>query len=149
MYWPLIARQEVDTRPFITAVYEAGKRVVLPVVKHYRRQITHQPRLHHHLYAGSTSLSPSKWGIPEPAATPLVGLPEIDAVIVPALGADRHGVRLGHGWGFYDEFLMGLAVPKICLVFDTCLVSRLPMSQNDVKMTHIITEAETICLPSV
>lgn len=148
-YWPMVHRREIDTRLIIDGAFVAGKTVVLPVVRHFTREEQMTPRMTHHQYQGLASLQRNRWGILEPCATPSVSVHKLDLVLVPAIGVDRQGVRMGHGWGFYDEFLTGLAIPRVCLAFDVCVVDLLPSEPHDVEMTHIITESETICLSSV
>ncbi len=48
-------------------------------------------------------LKENRYGIGEPVSNP-VGLCDIDVVIVPGVGFDRSGNRIGHGVGFYDRF---------------------------------------------
>lgn len=53
--------------------------------------------------APHASLTPGRLGIPEPAPhSPLV---RPDVLLVPLIGADRAGNRLGQGGGFYDRTL--------------------------------------------
>jgi 5-formyltetrahydrofolate cyclo-ligase len=62
-------------------------------------------------------------------------------VFVPALAADRHGVRLGRGAGYYDRTLH-LADPAarlIAVIRDDELFDVLPAEPHDVRMTHVLT----------
>ena len=73
-----------------------------------------------------------------------IGLDAIDAVVVPAFGAGRNGHRIGHGHGFYDAFLSEVDVPRICLIYHETLVPVVPAEAHDVRMTHLVTERETV-----
>eukprot|EP00559_Dactyliosolen_fragilissimus_P005571 CAMPEP_0184868190 /NCGR_PEP_ID=MMETSP0580-20130426/29519_1 /TAXON_ID=1118495 /ORGANISM="Dactyliosolen fragilissimus" /LENGTH=278 /DNA_ID=CAMNT_0027368929 /DNA_START=218 /DNA_END=1054 /DNA_ORIENTATION=- len=51
----------------------------------------------------------NKWGIPEPPIDqnhPVAKPGDIDLLVVPGLGFDRFGGRLGQGKGYYDRFIL-------------------------------------------
>ncbi|MEM6783354.1 MAG: 5-formyltetrahydrofolate cyclo-ligase [Bacteroidota bacterium] len=134
-YWPLVARREVDTRPFIAACEAAGQRVVLPVVETFDSA----PRMVHRCYEGEDRLVTNRWGLHEPAG-PLVDPTDLDVVIVPAFGADRRGHRIGHGRGFYDAFLAQTRAVRACVVYDACFVEQLPYEQHDIAAHTVVTD---------
>ena len=141
LYWPLAERGEVDTRPLIQAVRGRGATVVLPVVTSFDPAA---PTLAHRRYDGPGALATNRWGLREPAGTPEVPLDTLDAVVVPALGADVRGTRLGHGAGYYDAFLGDLAVPRILLTYEACVVDALPAEPHDVPATTVVTERRVL-----
>ena len=144
-YWPLVERHEIDVRPLITWLHERGLQVVLPVVQRYvSRSSVELPRLRHARYDGPATLRPNRWGIHEPSAGPSVPIEDLEAVVVPALGAGRNGHRIGHGLGYYDAFLSQVAVPTLCPVFDGCLSDWVEPEAHDVRVSVIITEHETL-----
>ena len=67
----------------------------------------------------------------------------VDAVLVPALAATRHGVRLGRGGGSYDRALSrvnpGTAV--IALLYADELLDELPNDPWDVPVSAAVTPA--------
>ncbi len=65
-------------------------------------------------------------------------------MLVLGLAFDRRGYRLGHGRGYFDRFLAGLAVPSIGLAHPFQLVDRLPAEPHDVPMTVVVTAEETL-----
>lgn len=141
LYWPLPDRREIDTRPLAAWLQAQGKQVVLPrVVRLTRGSTGTLPRMTHHRFTGEAALRPNRWGIQEPTDTPPLSLDQIDLVVVPALGAGRNGHRIGHGYGFYDEFLRLTAAPSICLVYEACLCDRVPAEEHDVPVSAIVTE---------
>jgi len=94
--------------------------------------------------------STDKWGLPQPPGE--IGLFTFDAlqpapkiVLTPCLAADRSGVRLGYGGGFYDRFLANFreqclliaCVPEP-LFFDS---EALPREPHDQCVDVIITES--------
>ncbi|MEZ4698965.1 MAG: 5-formyltetrahydrofolate cyclo-ligase [Rhodothermales bacterium] len=138
-YWPLERRREIDLRPLLLAAYGLGKQILLPVVI---------PQTHtgmtHRLFEGADRLRAGSWGVHEPAGDRTVPDAAIDLIIVPALGADRFGYRLGYGKGYYDAFLAGLAAPTVCPVFEACLVDALPREPHDVPVSYLATESRMI-----
>lgn len=140
-YWPLSDRGEIDTRPFIAALRSQHTDVVLPVVTSYDPA---RPTLEHRRYTGPEALEPNRWGICEPVGTEVVSPDSLDVVIVPALGADRTGHRLGHGSGYYDAFLESVPCPRIALIYEDCMVESLPNAPHDVPMTTLVTERRVI-----
>lgn len=77
---------------------------------------------------------PPPWLAPESIA-------EAAVVLVPALGVDRTGVRLGRGAGFYDRALpmADAGTRLIAVVRDEELYDELPAEPHDVPMTHALT----------
>ena len=141
VYWPLLDQGEVDTRLLIAALRGWGTEVVLPVVTSYDPET---PTLEHRRYEGPGTLGTNRWGIREPMNTDRVSPDMLDAVLVPALGADRRGHRLGHGSGYYDVFLRSVSCPRIALVHSACVVPSLPHAPHDVPMTTLVTEQTVI-----
>lgn len=82
---------------------------------------------------------------PRPEA-PVVAVEELSAVLVPGLGFDRMGGRLGRSGGFYDRFLgqAGLRARRIGVAFDAGILDRVPMDPWDMPMDLIVTESEVI-----
>ena len=140
-YWPMLECREIDTRPFIHWLKEHGKEIVLPVVLNFQRTEAGSKRLDHVRYPGEEGLRLNRWGIAEPVDHHSVPLEEIDAVVVPAFGADRRGHRIGFGYGYYDEFLAGINAPTVALVYDDCLVDQLSTEEHDRPVDVIVTES--------
>ena len=64
--------------------------------------------------------------------------------MVPCVGLDNDGNRIGYGLGFYDKYLEEKDVIKIALAYSKQIVKTIPASANDVKMDWIITERDVI-----
>lgn len=141
VYWPLLDRREVDTRSLIAALRLKGVEVVLPVVTSFDPE---SPTLEHRRYAGPGALQANRWGINEPIDTERIAPEHLDVVIVPTLGVDHEGHRLGHGTGYYDAFLQSISCPRIALVYESCVVASLPYADHDVPMTTLVTEHNVI-----
>ena len=144
VYWPLVTRREIDTRPLIRWLTEEGKTVVLPAVATFEADV--RPRLRHLRYRGEAALQTNRWGVREPTGEETVPLEQIEAVVVPAFGAGRNGHRIGHGQGFYDAFLAHVTAPRIGLVYADVLVDAVPVAPHDVRLSVIVTEDETLRL---
>jgi len=141
VYWPLPVQREIDTRPLIGTLCAKGIDVVLPVVTSFAPDT---PTMEHRRYTGPDALVPNRWGIYEPVSTTPVTVAALDVVLVPTLGADQKGQRLGHGSGYYDAFLRDVSCPRIALVYEACVVPTLPKASHDVPMTTLVTEQTVI-----
>jgi 5-formyltetrahydrofolate cyclo-ligase len=60
--------------------------------------------------------------------------------LVPGVGFDLSGGRLGRGKGYYDRFFEGKNVLKIGLAWTEQIVEKIPMEAHDCHMDFIITE---------
>lgn len=138
-FWPLERRREIDFRPLLRSAHRAGKRVLLPVVLPGKT-----PRMRAVLFEGEDRLRVGPWGVHEPVGMESVPTEDIDLVIVPALGADLAGYRLGYGRGYYDAFLAGVDAPSVCPIFEACLVDRLPIDPHDIPVSYLATERRLI-----
>ncbi|NMH98473.1 5-formyltetrahydrofolate cyclo-ligase [Pseudonocardia acidicola] len=90
-------------------------------------------------YDGPDTLADGPLGLRQPTG-PRLGVNSITRagiVLIPALAADRRGVRLGRGGGYYDRTLP-LArpdTPLVVLLNDEELVPELPAEPHDVRVT--------------
>ena len=90
----------------------------------------------------SRDLKESCYGIREPKAfCPGRSADRMDVIIVPGVGFDRAGARLGRVGGFYDRALRRVRkVPKIGLCFREQLVKKIPVKKHDVRVDKVITD---------
>ena len=80
-----------------------------------------------------------EWDIPVPKARDLV-LPEL--LIVPLVGFDAAGFRLGYGAGFYDRTLAA-SIPRprtIAVGFSSAELPTIHPQPHDIPMDVIVTE---------
>lgn len=61
-------------------------------------------------------------------------------VVVPGLGFNAEGKRLGRGKGFYDRYLEEHAVIKIGVCFEMQMIADLPTDLHDMKMDFVVTD---------
>ncbi len=131
-------KNEVDTRSVIEVAFEKGKRVAVPIAEKKR------PLLRHSEILSMNDLAAGAFGILEPTKITPINLNEIEAVLIPVIGVDHSGTRLGFGGGYYDSFLRHVSCTKIALAYDFQVVPELPREQHDEPVTIIITESEII-----
>jgi 5-formyltetrahydrofolate cyclo-ligase len=127
---------EVDTNPLLQRLLDEGYDLVVPIIvkEDYSLRLSYLRDLSH--------LVPSTFNVPEPIGNE-IPVPEgaVDVVILPMLGFDRRGGRLGYGSGYYDRFLeKNPDVTKIALAFACQEAEELPLEDNDVLMDYIVTE---------
>ncbi|NJK81752.1 MAG: 5-formyltetrahydrofolate cyclo-ligase [Chloroflexaceae bacterium] len=80
-----------------------------------------------------------------PATQYAAGCPgDWDLTIVPLLGFDRRGYRLGYGKGYYDRLLAVAPTPTIGLAFAMQEVEMVPTEPHDLPLTWVVTEHEVI-----
>lgn len=131
-YWPI--RDEMDVKGVIGRLMDAGQPVCLPVVLGDEQPL--ELRLWQvgaPLYeAGYGTLAPSD---DAPRAEP-------DVILVPLLGFDSHGTRLGYGGGYYDRTLAALKKRPRLIGFAFALqeIDTIPRDTHDVPLDLIITE---------
>jgi 5-formyltetrahydrofolate cyclo-ligase len=71
-----------------------------------------------------------------------VHVEELDLVMVPGVGFDARGARMGHGKGYYDKLLEHARpdAPLIALAFECQMFDEIPVAAHDVFMDKIVTE---------
>ena len=136
-YWPI--RDEIDPRPLMLRLVDAGHACALPVVKAGRG------RLEFRLWSPGMALEPNAFGIPEPPAGARLADPEV--LLVPLLAFDAAGYRLGYGRGYYDRTiaalrLRGRDVLAVGLAYGGQEVDELPHGPGDERLDWVVTETE-------
>ena len=69
-----------------------------------------------------------------------VSLHEISGFLVPGLGFDAQGVRLGKGKGYYDRALHNFSGELVGVCFSNLIATELPQDPWDVRMHWLATE---------
>jgi 5-formyltetrahydrofolate cyclo-ligase len=135
---PVCAYLPIGVEPWsssgVDELRAAGHEVLLPVVGG-----SHEP-LDWARHDGV--LAPGPFGLREPTGPRLgpTAICRARLVLLPALAADRRGVRLGQGGGFYDRTLplVGDGVPVVAVLGDGELVDELPTEPHDRRVTGVI-----------
>jgi 5-formyltetrahydrofolate cyclo-ligase len=126
---------EVQTFDLIKKALAQGKQVVLPRMKAKSAQIdavqiTHPAR----------DLTTGRFGILEPKPNLKEFQGSVDLVLVPGLGFDRKGNRLGRGLGYFDRLLSKYRkAHKAGLAFREQILKSVPVEKHDVPMSEIWT----------
>ena len=130
--WPV--RSEVDCLPFIHRLLAHGWRAGLPVVVDVACPMTFRA------WRPESPMTHDRYGIPVPVEGDPVTL---DVVLVPLVGFDGRGFRLGYGGGFFDRTLAALAPRPLAVGvgFDLGRLEDLPAEDHDIPMDVIVTES--------
>jgi 5-formyltetrahydrofolate cyclo-ligase len=81
-----------------------------------------------------------QFGIREPGAGCIeIPLNRLDLVLVPGMGFDLRGWRLGRGRGFYDRLLADVDGIKCGIAFDEQVAGEIPAGPRDVRLNFILT----------
>lgn len=134
---------ELATAPLITALWQAGKQVYLPVLHPFCSGYLLFLR-----YEPSTPLRLNRFGIAEPQlnCTSVHPVAALDVIFTPLVAFDQTGNRLGMGGGFYDRTLSQLnplparQQPQIIGLAYACQqVAQLPVAAWDQPLNSVIT----------
>ncbi len=132
LYSPVL--NEVFTEEILREALAVGKQVLYPRVRGCELEFVRVAAAH--------ELVPGSFGVLEPTGSDTLTSGQLDMVVVPGVGFDRRGGRLGYGKGYYDRGLSVSGRPG-CLVglcFELQLLETLPAESHDVKMDVLITE---------
>lgn len=132
---------EVNTHDMIKKCLLLGKNVIVPICKRDDRSLfLSKIEKWDDLKSGSYDiLEPKKDKIKE------VSIYNIDLTIIPGVGFDEQGFRLGHGFGYYDKLLNNSTNSiNIGLAFEIQIVEKIPIELHDLPVDLIITEKRVI-----
>lgn len=135
VFLPLEA--ELDTTPLVLRAWQDRKRVLAPKISWNQRRI-----LPVEIRSLTDDLMVSTMGIREPVTGIPFPISMIDLVMVPGLGFDEYGNRLGRGRGFYDRFL---AHPEFAgvscgMAFEAQMTPSVPTGPLDRHVKMLVTD---------
>lgn len=98
---------EIDPTPALLTAALLGRTCYLPVITDRLMSWRPAPLAFQQFDPVDDGLAGNRFNIPEPRLDPkrFAGPGELDLVLVPLVGFDRFGNRLGMGQGFYDRTL--------------------------------------------
>ena len=129
--WPY--RNEYDARHVAAKARAAGATTVLPVVL-----APATPLVFREWHPG-TLLAAGALGIPYPADGPAL---TPDTVLLPMVGFDAAGYRLGYGGGFFDRTLAAMAKRPVVIgvVHELGKLATIHPQAYDIAMDFVVTE---------
>ena len=132
IYWPF--RAEYDPRSMSQYLIEQGATLALPEVT------ARNAPLRFREWSPETSMREGAYGIPIPAGTRIVRL---DAVIIPMVGFDQYGYRLGYGSGYFDRTLANYPSQPLSIgvAFEFQRLENVYPQSHDIPMHFVVTES--------
>jgi 5-formyltetrahydrofolate cyclo-ligase len=133
-------RSEADPAPILAVAHDDGIAIGLPA-------ILPGAHLAFRRYRPGARLASGGFGTLVPVADDELVDPEL--VIVPVVGFDRAGTRLGYGKGHYDRTIAtlrarGLQPPLVGIAFSAQEVDTIPVEPHDARLDVIVTENEIL-----
>jgi 5-formyltetrahydrofolate cyclo-ligase len=131
IYWPF--RSEIDVRELAHRHVEAGGIVALPVI------VEKNAAVQFWRWRSEVPMSRGLFNIPIPGECDIVAP---DVLIVPLVGFDRAGYRLGYGGGYYDRTLAA-SHPRprtLAIAFAESELETIYPQPHDIPMSRIITD---------
>ncbi len=135
VYLPI--KRELDTVPLIDDLGRAGVQIALPVIEKGTRVLKFAQ------WRDGDALVAGPFDIQEPATKNFV---TPDIVVVPMLGFDQRGHRLGYGGGYYDTTIALLRAQNASVQIigyayaQQAVLFALPTASHDQKMDVIVHE---------
>jgi 5-formyltetrahydrofolate cyclo-ligase len=131
---------EVNTQSLIRDLLSSGNPVIVPII------VKEDVSLRLSYLRDPSVLVISTFGVPEPIGSEIPARAgDVDTIILPMLGFDRKGGRLGYGAGYYDRFLArNPRIRRIGIAFACQEAEEIPCEENDIHMNLIITEEGTV-----
>lgn len=136
---------ELPTAPVIEKLWQLGFNTVLPVLHPFSKG---------HLlflrYTPDTPMTFNKYGIQEPELNVqnVVPLSDIQVLLMPLVGFDQNGNRLGMGGGYYDRTLAQWHsgyqpnLSPIGLSYNEQQLESIPVESWDIPLLEVITPAK-------
>ncbi|MCA1926417.1 MAG: 5-formyltetrahydrofolate cyclo-ligase [Thiobacillus sp.] len=132
---------EFDVGPLMNRALGMGRECCLPILP-ARGRVMRFGRL-----GDKTRMTPNCYGIPEPLDSTPRSARQLDVLLMPLVGFDPAGHRLGMGGGFYDATLAFMRHRRhwrkprlIGVAFECQKVDRLPHDPWDIPLDAVLTE---------
>jgi 5-formyltetrahydrofolate cyclo-ligase len=138
----LAIQEELDPEPLATALAKRGQRLALPALYDATTM-----DFRHWTPGEALERGPFRLRQPRPSAP--LAVP--DLIVMPLVGFDRHGGRIGQGKSHYDRALVRYpGAHRIGFAWSVQEVSgRVPHDPWDMPLHAVVTEREWIPMPDV
>ncbi|MGR9074374.1 MAG: 5-formyltetrahydrofolate cyclo-ligase [Gammaproteobacteria bacterium] len=141
----LSCRSEVKTDEAVAAAFRAKKNVVIP---YCAKDELGRNKLGLWKLDDLSELEAGTWGLLEPPIARRgepgkeISPRNLDLLMVPGVGFDRRGGRLGNGAGYFDYLLSTVRDDAVlsAVCYESQLFEVIPMDRHDVFMDYVITE---------
>ena len=135
-YWPF--QGEIDLRGLVRNFIALGAEAALPVV------VEKQQPMEFWSWQPQTKLVRGIWNIPIPSERNPV---QPTILLVPLLGFDPAGYRLGYGGGYYDRTLATFAQKPLAIGigYELGRLKTIYPQPHDVSMDAVVTERGLVC----
>ena len=144
--WYIDCRSETRTKPqLLEEVAKGEKKIIVPYCTEdengeNKLGLWWMESLEEMVVGKWNILEPPKelWGNPEKEVEP----EDLDIIMVPGVGFDRKGGRMGNGQGYYDRLLEKARpdCPLVALCYESQLFDEVLVAPHDVYMDKVITE---------
>ncbi len=144
--WYIDCRSETRTKPqLLEEVAKGEKKIIVPYCTEdengeNKLGLWWMESLEEMVVGKWNILEPPKdmWGNPEKEVEP----EELDIIMVPGVGFDKKGGRMGNGQGYYDRLLEKARpdCPLIALCYESQLFDEILVAPHDVYMDKVVTE---------
>jgi 5-formyltetrahydrofolate cyclo-ligase len=132
---------EFDAHPLLNQALCMQRECYLPVLPR-RGRVMRFGRVRR-----NTRMKPNRYGIPEPVDTKLLRARQLDLLLMPLVGFDLQGHRLGMGGGYYDATLAFMQhrrlwrKPRLLgIAYECQRVDALPHDPWDMPLDAVLTE---------
>lgn len=134
--WP--HRGEYDPRPAMDFFRQHGATLALPEVVNEMRD--NAAPLRFRTWWPQAPMKTGAYAIPVPDNTELV---TPNALIIPMLGFDQRGYRLGYGGGYFDRTLAAIRPRPLAIgvAFEILRLDSVHPQPHDIAMDFVVTEA--------
>ncbi len=131
---------EPDLIPLVKESLVLGRTVALPAF-----DVATQSYVALQIRDFDTDLVSGRFGVKEPrAGCPCVPINRLDFALVPGVGFDLMGGRLGRGRGYYDRLLAGVDANKCGVGFDWQVRVAIPLESHDIRLEFLVTQSRLL-----
>lgn len=132
---------EIDLCPVALGAWQEQMLVTVPLVSYAQKHM-----IPVEIHSLDQPMDTDHYGLRTPTNTAPIPVDQIDLVLVPGLGFDREGYRIGRGSGFYDRFLAQPAFNGTAcgIGFEPQLLDQVPTASHDIRLDMLVTDQQVI-----